>query len=1126
MAVIQSRSSAVCRMGRYFLIPVLALCLLLPGPAARSQDFIDLSNYPNHISQYDLEGDIRAVNASRLVYLMEDESHMRIASEAQRREVNLLGQTHELIQNTDPARISIEQLDAYYFPILIALMEKMYDASLTLRSLADGRAPRFGAMQEAFRREEGWQKYLVYQQSRELLQMVAGFAGKSVTLDDRKFRNSKEGKLFIRAMGNSLHYLEYELFGEDSFLSHIDPYPVKLIRSVFPESFERYWNKAFLGDTIYKLVVDALVSGEIQEKQRNRDDLMLLWTYIPQPWGGDALGDAMFNALFPEKNAQDMEDVISDVYAKRLGIDKESVGKVLNYAMLASNNSLEQMVMEEIDPFNALRDSLFQEGYAFAEDFPYANVETCKGDSVFQRYDHAFFERIIKDLQRTVVNATNNQQAKNRIMQYLVPRYGLANIGQVLALMIDEVVRISNEENHPLAINGMANLVKAAEMFDYRAYPLTFLFARLLQTDLQAARYLYNTQIQKYFQSLMHEMNVYEEARDEFTMVNAALSNSLSNNQFQGRMLGLIGKKDDDLSRMTDYALGALDTIADEHARQEACLYTAYALIVQRRYEEAERLLSREIDQSLDYQVCYQAYCKVCLANATFRGDYALEDARLLVTKYLDIISAHDAYTILRLACLCNDESLVEACWSWLRDHSSLLSELIWSDSYTKKTLYDKYRSETGHLLSAAGIGYGHMREKMQGLYADIVYNYALSVKGILLKSDHMILQNILNSSDEKVKDLLDNGKGTLIDQIIESNEQAQQNSLFTVIARRDASAFDIRGVNNEAVRKQLSAGEAAVEFVNCGYEVYAVIERPEYEHARLVSLDISSFTRKYGDLSNPDIYYDQKVMTALSDCIWSPLKPYLKPGDTVYYSMDGSLNFVNSEVLPCNGGQTLGQVYKLRRVSSTAEIPGSVHLSDLQSAILFGGIAVKGEDEISAFTRREVQSIHSLLRQAGKASEQITGGRARKSALSSLSGSERDLIHISTHGYLSDDFPGSSMSHYGLSMADGIFTAEDVSRLDLSHARVVFLSACDSGGGIAQSDGVFGLQRGFKQAGAGAIVMALWPVEAAFTERFMISVYTHFCEGESLRDAFDRTVAESHEWSDSADWAAFVMLD
>lgn len=113
----------------------------------------------------------------------------------------------------------------------------------------------------------------------------------------------------------------------------------------------------------------------------------------------------------------------------------------------------------------------------------------------------------------------------------------------------------------------------------------------------------------------------------------------------------------------------------------------------------------------------------------------------------------------------------------------------------------------------------------------------------------------------------------------------------------------------------------------------------------------------------------------------------------------------------------------------------------------------------------------------------------------------------------------------------DGILTAQEISTLDLRGLDLVVLSACQTGlGDIISGEGVFGLQRGFKKAGAKTIIMSLWNVNDESTMKMMTSFYHHYLEGMSKEEAF--RIAQNELRKDNSsqqerpDWAAFIMLD
>jgi CHAT domain-containing protein len=73
----------------------------------------------------------------------------------------------------------------------------------------------------------------------------------------------------------------------------------------------------------------------------------------------------------------------------------------------------------------------------------------------------------------------------------------------------------------------------------------------------------------------------------------------------------------------------------------------------------------------------------------------------------------------------------------------------------------------------------------------------------------------------------------------------------------------------------------------------------------------------------------------------------------------------------------------------------------------------------------------------------------------------------------------------------DGILTAEEIAALDLSGVEWAVLSACDTGvGEIRAGEGVLGLRRAFRVAGARTTIMSLWPVEDRSALNWMTALY------------------------------------
>ena len=217
--------------------------------------------------------------------------------------------------------------------------------------------------------------------------------------------------------------------------------------------------------------------------------------------------------------------------------------------------------------------------------------------------------------------------------------------------------------------------------------------------------------------------------------------------------------------------------------------------------------------------------------------------------------------------------------------------------------------------------------------------------------------------------------------------------------------------------------------------------------------------------------------------------------------------------------------------------------------------------------TLKEVDMIASKLEKNGVETKTISGSNAVEESFISLSGKESpSIIHLSTHGFYFSEInrsnnntqntpsttgemrfrsssdpllrsgllmAGANRSWKGLSapqdVEDGILTAKEVSNMNLMNTQLVVLSACQTGqGDVKGNEGVEGLQRGFKMAGARYIIMSLWAVPDKETTEFMGIFYDNWLDSKDIHAAFRNTqIAMSNKYkSDPFKWAAFVLVE
>lgn len=331
-----------------------------------------------------------------------------------------------------------------------------------------------------------------------------------------------------------------------------------------------------------------------------------------------------------------------------------------------------------------------------------------------------------------------------------------------------------------------------------------------------------------------------------------------------------------------------------------------------------------------------------------------------------------------------------------------------------------------------------------------------------------------------------------------------------------------------------------------------------------------------FSDIANPDELCSQtdtyrKLFSGIEDLLDGDGHGY------VIYSPTGIVHRIPLAALYTDESQTLGDRYNMKIVANPIELEGPslfrrsewFDLSKMQVAmwggIDYGGIYA-GTDSLVMQTRlvmrgkqlsklpgslEEVNVIEGILRGNGvDVVRKYTDSVATEKSFKTEAG-KANVIHISTHGFFkegkSHEF-SNVMHNSGLFFAsanrawmdeyvpesyrrgyeDGILRAEEVETQSLASCELVVLSACETGlGEIRGDEGVFGLQRAFKLAGAKCIVMSLWPVPDNATKELMNRFYTILAKGQTN---VDRAFSEAQksmkrEGYPVRDWGGFVIL-
>ncbi len=310
----------------------------------------------------------------------------------------------------------------------------------------------------------------------------------------------------------------------------------------------------------------------------------------------------------------------------------------------------------------------------------------------------------------------------------------------------------------------------------------------------------------------------------------------------------------------------------------------------------------------------------------------------------------------------------------------------------------------------------------------------------------------------------------------------------------------------------------------------------------------------------------------AVRAAIWDPLA-IGNSAQHVFVVPDGALYRVNFAALPDGDGYLVERGLRVHLLDSERDL--ALNDASAQShKLLLVGSPDFGGDQSTAITRTdacatafealpatltEMSGIAQLWRDASGTAPIVLSGRdANKTALrAAVVGSQ--IIHVATHAAEFDESCSTSSAR-GMGLANapgktsatkpaalalsganeflvngniaGILTSEEVLELPLDGTQWVVLSACDTGlGPVVNGEGVFGLRRAFRLAGAHTVVMSLWEADDAATAQWMEFLYRarlqkHASVPEAIAQAQLSMLADRRARGASVHpyfWAAFV---
>lgn len=331
------------------------------------------------------------------------------------------------------------------------------------------------------------------------------------------------------------------------------------------------------------------------------------------------------------------------------------------------------------------------------------------------------------------------------------------------------------------------------------------------------------------------------------------------------------------------------------------------------------------------------------------------------------------------------------------------------------------------------------------------------------------------------------------------------------------------------------------------------------------------------------------KAAAGLYDQLFGVFDSMLADAETVYIAPDGALNLIPFDRLRLPDGRYWMERQSIRVVHSGRALIDARIPSPNTGFLGIGGVDFDGTADTAAITptavrtaeldllpdqERAIADARSVLADArftslpasGPEVERVAGIyrsrrdetaevwtalKASEARIKALSTPPR-VVHFATHGFylpqIDDRVIERPMLLSGLSLAgankgkdgtldadgeDGVLFAIEASGLNLHDTELAVMSACDTAQGVIDySEGVYGLAKAFRMAGAQNTLMTLWALNDGRAKEFMTEFYYEWLAAPDT-DPADALRTIKRRWAASANpakadpkaWAPYVII-
>lgn len=495
---------------------------------------------------------------------------------------------------------------------------------------------------------------------------------------------------------------------------------------------------------------------------------------------------------------------------------------------------------------------------------------------------------------------------------------------------------------------------------------------------------------------------------------------------------------------------------------------------------------------------------------------------------------------------------------------NELIHKLLFMSNRERRNMEEEFRSRRDEIIHAVSF---------TPELAELAFDYSLFSKGLLFHTQNEILGLLANNDSARIEVATINGLKADLTRAVNSNDRKLVNSIQQSIDSRERYLIDdFLSRENFSHRFEQYASKRLMAEIDTTELMLDFVQYDDSMNTNLACFTIEPDSPvrfvEFGNISGLD---DAQICRQ----IWTRLHPFLKRGKTIYFSTDGILNTMPIEYAKDEDGVTICEKYDLHRVFHLSNIRKDEGIGNRVEAI---GVAdhnspggqARGLDDVYRGNWNDLPGVETELYHIAKRLDSIGeyhiafNDEASEAYVKSLSGQPITTLHISTHGFYrgeddltkayndTTDFDhniakrtlmSNRSSVSGLVLRNGnlswksekitddednILTSEEIELMTFPNLQLTVLSACDSGLGDNDSDGIWGLQRAFRIAGSKSLICSLTKVDDYWTTQFMDAFYEQATQGKTIYESFHKALRWlRNELPDNPEiWSAFILIE